>query len=229
MNEVSQTLKQATLKGSTNATFSLVLADGHTPFDLQVGQTIDLFGPDHHLASLSVLQVTEKEKTTNATSGQSFSNSLTSANLQQSLVNKLQARLETVGSTIYKLTWKEKTTPAGWSFFQRVASAPRTNATGYSSWPTPAARDYKGANSIPNTIKKVERGQRAHMGQLANFAPVMLSNVEMENLGIIPTESEIFPLANGVPNRVGILRGAGNAIVPQVAAEVIKSFMEIEK
>jgi hypothetical protein len=27
---------------------------------------------------------------------------------------------------------------------------------------------------------------------------------------------------------VGILRGAGNAIVPQVAAEVIKAFMEFE-
>jgi DNA (cytosine-5)-methyltransferase 1 len=38
---------------------------------------------------------------------------------------------------------------------------------------------------------------------------------------LIPTEPEIFPLANGIPNRVGILRGAGNAIVPQVAAEII--------
>ena len=32
-------------------------------------------------------------------------------------------------------------------------------------------------------------------------------------------------LAHGVSNRVGKLRGYGNAIVPQVAAEVIKSFM----
>jgi len=41
-----------------------------------------------------------------------------------------------------------------------------------------------------------------------------------------PTEPALFPLADGVSNRVGILRGAGNAIVPQVAAEVIKAFME---
>jgi hypothetical protein len=27
---------------------------------------------------------------------------------------------------------------------------------------------------------------------------------------------------------VGLLRGAGNAIVPQVAAEIIKSFMEYQ-
>ena len=42
----------------------------------------------------------------------------------------------------------------------------------------------------------------------------------------IPTEPALFPLAHGIPNRVGILRGAGNAIVPQVAAEVIGSYME---
>jgi len=41
----------------------------------------------------------------------------------------------------------------------------------------------------------------------------------------IPTEPALFPLANGVSNRVGILRGAGNAIVPQAAAEIIKAVM----
>tara|TARA_R110000823_G_scaffold28685_4_gene83781 strand:+ start:946 stop:1869 length:924 start_codon:yes stop_codon:yes gene_type:complete len=43
-----------------------------------------------------------------------------------------------------------------------------------------------------------------------------------------PTEPALFPLVNGVSNRVGILRGAGNAIVPQVAAEIIKVFTEYE-
>ena len=41
----------------------------------------------------------------------------------------------------------------------------------------------------------------------------------------IPTEPALFPLANGIPNRVGILRGAGNAIVPQAAAEIIKAYI----
>lgn len=40
-----------------------------------------------------------------------------------------------------------------------------------------------------------------------------------------PVESGAFPLANGIPARVGRLRGYGNAIVPQVAAEFVKAFM----
>lgn len=40
-----------------------------------------------------------------------------------------------------------------------------------------------------------------------------------------PVEPSTFPLANGIPARVGRLRGYGNAIVPQVAAEFIKAFM----
>lgn len=39
-------------------------------------------------------------------------------------------------------------------------------------------------------------------------------------------EPSLFPLAYGLPGRVGLLRGAGNAIVPQVAAEFVRAFME---
>lgn len=41
-----------------------------------------------------------------------------------------------------------------------------------------------------------------------------------------PIKPEIFPLAHGIPNRVGLLRGAGNAIVPELAAEVIRAYRE---
>jgi len=43
----------------------------------------------------------------------------------------------------------------------------------------------------------------------------------------ISTEPALFPLANGISNLVGILRGAGNAIVPQVAAEFVKAFIDL--
>lgn len=43
----------------------------------------------------------------------------------------------------------------------------------------------------------------------------------------IPVEPAFFPLVNGISSaRVGILRGAGNAIVPQVAAEFVAAYLE---
>jgi DNA (cytosine-5)-methyltransferase 1 len=40
-------------------------------------------------------------------------------------------------------------------------------------------------------------------------------------------EPGTFPLAHGIPGRVGLLRGYGNAIVPQVAAEFVTAYLEI--
>lgn len=42
----------------------------------------------------------------------------------------------------------------------------------------------------------------------------------------ISPEPALFPLSYGLPGRVGLLRGAGNAIVPQVAAAFIQAFCE---
>jgi DNA (cytosine-5)-methyltransferase 1 len=40
------------------------------------------------------------------------------------------------------------------------------------------------------------------------------------------TQPGIFPLADGLPGRVGLLRGYGNAIVPQVAAAFVEAYLE---
>ena len=44
-----------------------------------------------------------------------------------------------------------------------------------------------------------------------------------------PTQSGLSPLADGIPNRVGKLRAYGNAIVPQVAAEVVMAYLNLDK
>ena len=43
-----------------------------------------------------------------------------------------------------------------------------TNGIGSGLWPTPAARDYKGANGFETTQRKIGEGKRAQMGQLPN-------------------------------------------------------------
>ena len=45
----------------------------------------------------------------------------------------------------------------------------------------------------------------------------------------ISSEPAFFPLVDGIPGRVAMLRGFGNAIVPQVAAEFIKAYEECDK
>ena len=42
----------------------------------------------------------------------------------------------------------------------------------------------------------------------------------------VPVEPAFFPLAARIPGRVAQLRGLGNAIVPQVAAEFIRAYLE---
>jgi DNA (cytosine-5)-methyltransferase 1 len=62
-------------------------------------------------------------------------------------------------------------------------------------------------------------------GALGNFwAPFDL--VPCQDGKARRVEPGTFPLATGVSARVGRLRGYGNAIVPQVAAEFIRAFME---
>ena len=131
---------------SLHSVTSLQASEGGVSLcSLQGGTQADLFGQAARLANHSQQQETEKDKMMSDTCGQSFLTSLESANLQQSLASRLQQQLEQAGSTIYKLTWKQKTTPRQWPYCQRAASVPRTKGKGYSTqqdaWPTPMHTD----------------------------------------------------------------------------------------
>ena len=68
-------------------------------------------------------------------------------------------------STQCYLTWKASATPAKRSLFRLVPSMPRIEETAVPFWPTPTARDCKGANSMEHLARE---GSRNHTDQLAN-------------------------------------------------------------
>ena len=120
------------------------LESGVTRSDVRVGTTTVRSGRVLALANLSATQAKEKGLLTSGTSGLTGSTSSNSADLQQSLGSRLQAKTGSVGSTLYKLTWKERTTPSEHSIFALRASVRRTSGNVSGSWPTPTTRDHKG-------------------------------------------------------------------------------------
>lgn len=103
-------------------------------------------------ASLSPRLAKALDLLTSGTYGRISNGSSRSADLQSSLVNKLQAATQSLGSTLYVMTWKEWAMPSGRSLSRLRASALRTSATEPTGWPTPAARDWKGANEAGNEL-----------------------------------------------------------------------------
>ena len=127
-----------------NVTSLQGLASGATRSAPQGGKMTDLFGQDRARANLSAVQANEQGLLTSGICGPIGTTSSKSVALQQSLESRLQARTASVGSTLYKLTWKQRTTPLGRSISARRASVLRTSGNVSGSWPTPATRDHKG-------------------------------------------------------------------------------------
>ncbi len=147
--------RQMTLDLTPSATSSPASASGPTRCDSPAGLTTDPSGQVLARASLSAQPALEKAPTTNDTSGPSSIASSPSAILQLSLESRLRARMASVGSTLYTLTWKHRDTPLARPICALRASAPRTSVSDsgllQSGWPTPTTRDWKdGANPNVN-------------------------------------------------------------------------------
>ena len=120
-----------------SAISSQALVSGALRFAEQDGQTTDPSGPAVARANLSARQVKEQGSMTSGTSGPRSTISLNSVALQQSLESRLRAKTQTLGSTLYKLTWKPWVTDSGPSRSRLRASVLRTSETGCTGWPTP--------------------------------------------------------------------------------------------
>lgn len=161
MKEALPKLSQKTLTGSPSVIFSLVSAAGLSRSDLREFRRIHLSGREARLANRLARQENNSDSSTLDTSRRSSSTSSASAALQSSLGSRLRQQLQNRGCAIYKLTWKEKTTPSGLLYSQLVASAHRTKENDSSlartNWPTPTANDFRGSGE---TVIRTDGGDR---------------------------------------------------------------------
>ena len=157
--------EQMTLWDTDSATFSPESACGAMPCASQDGRMTSLFGRGVAPASLLVSQGKVQEQQTSDTSGLSGLTSSASANLTLYLANKLKARLNTDGSILFKLTWKEKITSLGLSVSLLRASVRRISDTDCTSWRSPQKSDGEGGvmEIRPGTTGKYKLRDEAHL------------------------------------------------------------------
>ena len=145
-----------------NAISSPVSASGPSLFDEPDGPTPAKSGPAVAHASLSARQAKAQGLLTSGTYGPPSTGSSSSADPLSSLVSRLQAKTALVGSTLYKLTWKERATPAGRLISALRASTRPTsdNGSGGSEkgWTTPQAHDVSGRSKGQKEIHGTKHG-----------------------------------------------------------------------
>jgi hypothetical protein len=92
-------------------------------------------------ANLSARQAKAAGLLTSGIYGQQCTTLSASADLTSFLANRFQARMGSLGSTLFKLTWKRRDMPSGRSIYALRASARRISDNEPSGWPTPCAQD----------------------------------------------------------------------------------------
>ena len=161
-------LNPTTSPDSPNAISSPESAFGRTHCGGPDGETIRQFGQALAHANLSARQAKEMGLLTSGIYGPHGSTLSRSAALREFLASKLQAATASLGSTLYKLTWKRRDTPSGRLIYALRASAPRTSDSAFTSWPTLAARDYKDG-AAPSVVLSGRTDKLSHCVMLAGY------------------------------------------------------------
>jgi len=131
---------RANSQDTTSATSSVGLECGLTRSNKPDGVT-DQCGQEAAPANLSARQAKERGLLTSGTYGRVSSILFVMSDLSASLANRLQATTDSLGSILYKLTWRERVTPSGRLIPALQATVRRTNGNGYTGWVSPTAQD----------------------------------------------------------------------------------------
>ena len=137
-----------TLPATRNAISSQKSEAGPTPCGSQDGPTSAPYGLAPAPVNLSARQAKASGLLTSGTYGPRGIGSSMSAALQSFLASRLQAKMASCGSTLFRLTWKVRVTPSGRPICALRASGHRTSDNDCGSWATTTTRDWKDGASV---------------------------------------------------------------------------------
>jgi len=182
--------RRKTSSSSTTPTSSRASASGPTRSTGPGGAT-SRSGRGAAPASPSAAPAARKGRPTSGTSGPTGSSSSTSAALQSSLESRLRARMASLGSTLFRLTWKERATPSGRRICALRASVLRTSASDCTSWPSSTVSGWSTPQAVDGLKSKGGQAKRA-LGRRRN----LVDQVQLAGWGT-PTADE----AGGTPEQ----------------------------
>ena len=150
-----------TLKNMSGAISSPGSRDGTLPSTSPDGE-MPQSGPEAAPVSRFRARDSERELTTNATSGPLFTASSPSASLQRCLENRLRARMDVNGSLEYGLIWSVWDMPAGLPICRLRASAHPRFGKEYFGYPTVRASERGPRNPVTAQRKMTADGRTRH-------------------------------------------------------------------
>lgn len=298
MSEISGKSKQPISGDLSSAISSRESGSGATPLERLDGQMILPFGQAPAPARVSVQAGSGEASPIIVTYGPHGSGSSGSHALSMCLASRLRLGTDSLGSTLFRLTWKERVTPSGRRIPALRGTVRRCSARGFTSWPRPRANDAEKRGNVTDNPRNgmvtaanltvwnrpqatdyhggaanrvLDRSQSHHgrrnsdLALLVGLGPprggglqgigtegdaegreaaersAALSSgavrgfwtnaewISCRDGRLRPIEPGTFPLAHGIANRVGKLRGYGDALCAEQAKGFIGAYLRLRR